>query len=83
MIIIGFNLYFDFIPEKAVPDWMPALDRDNHRVSVVNSIWLILFSMIQEIVQNKSNIHFRASHKLVVKSRFLLECLYNSSRTLI
>ena len=58
---------------------MPALDRDNHRVGVVNSIWLILSKMIQEIVQNKSNIHFRASHKLVVKSRFLLECLYNSS----
>ena len=31
--------YFHFIPEKAVPDWMPAFDRDNHRVSVVNPIW--------------------------------------------
>ena len=51
---------------------MPALDRDNHRVGVVNSIWLILSKMIQEIVQNKSNIHFRASHKLVVKSRFFI-----------
>ena len=60
--------YFHFIPEKAVPDWMPAFDRDNHRVSVVNTIWLIHFYMIQEIVSNKSNIHFLASHK--VKSRY-------------
>ena len=39
--------YFHFIPEKAVPDWMPAFDRDNHRVSVVNPIWLIHFSLIR------------------------------------
>ena len=38
---------FDFIPEKAVPDWMPAFDRGYHCVSVVNPIWLKMFKTNQ------------------------------------